>query len=94
MQTDINRHFDLNSCSHGVKIKVKQIDDNYAWLYNENQYLYVELSDFCNYVCMLLDSGAHFTTFNSKATSVTRQLIPKTSHTQEGRISFVWQHRH
>jgi len=28
MQTDINRHFDLNSCSHGVKIEVKQVDDN------------------------------------------------------------------
>jgi len=36
-------------CSHGVKIEVKQVDDNYTWLYNENQYLYVELSDFCNY---------------------------------------------
>jgi len=45
MQTDINRYFDLNSC----KIEVKQVDDNYTWLYNENQYLYVELSDFCNY---------------------------------------------
>ena len=44
MQTDINRYFDLNSCSHGVK----QIDDNYTCLYNENQYLYVELYDFCN----------------------------------------------
>ena len=49
MQTNINRYFDLNSCSHGVKIEVKQVDDNYKWLYNENQYLYVELSDFCNY---------------------------------------------
>ena len=49
MQTDINRHFDLNSISHEVKIEVKQVDDNYTWLYNENQYLYVELSDFCNY---------------------------------------------
>ena len=49
MQTDINHHFDLNSCSHGVKIEVKQVDDNYIWLYNENQYLNVELSDFCNY---------------------------------------------
>jgi len=29
-----------------VKIEVKQVDDNYTWLYNENQYLYVELSDF------------------------------------------------
>jgi len=48
MQTDINRHFDLNSCSHGVKTE-KQVDDNYLWLYNENQYLYVDLSDFCNY---------------------------------------------
>jgi len=49
MQMEINRHFDLNSCSRGVKIEVKQADDNYTWLYNENQYLYVELSDFCNY---------------------------------------------
>jgi len=49
MQTDINRYFDLNSCSHRVKIEVKQVDNNYTWLYNENQYLYVELSDFCNY---------------------------------------------
>jgi len=49
MQTDINRHFDLNSYSHVVKIEVKQDDDNYTWLYNENQYLYVELSGFfCN----------------------------------------------
>ena len=46
MQTDINRHFDLNSYSHVVKIEVKQDDDNYTWLYNENQYLYVELSVF------------------------------------------------
>jgi len=28
-----------------VKIEVKQVDDNYTWLYNENQYLNVELSD-------------------------------------------------
>ena len=49
MQTDTNRYFDLNSCSQGMKIEVKQVDDNYTWLYNENQYLYVELSDFCNY---------------------------------------------
>ena len=49
MQTDINHHFYLNSFSQGVKIEVKQVDDNYTWLYNENQYLYVELSDFCNY---------------------------------------------
>ena len=48
MQTDINRHFDLNSCSHGVKIETKQVDDNDSWLYNEDQQLYVELSDFCN----------------------------------------------
>ena len=41
MQTEINRH--------GVKIEVKQVDDNNSWLYNENQQLYVELSDFCNY---------------------------------------------
>ena len=32
-----NRHFDLNSCSHWVKIEVKQVDDNDSWLYNENQ---------------------------------------------------------
>jgi len=37
MQTDINRHFYLNSFSQGVKIEVKQVDDNYTWLYNENQ---------------------------------------------------------
>ena len=49
MQKEINLHFDLNSCSHRVKIEVKQVDDNYTWLYNENQYLYVELSGFCNY---------------------------------------------
>ena len=49
MQTDTNRYFDLNSCSHGVKIEVKQVDNNYTWLYNENQYLYVELCGFCNY---------------------------------------------
>jgi len=48
MQTDINHHFDLNSCSYGVKIEVKQVNDNYTCLYNENQYLYVELYDFCN----------------------------------------------
>ena len=46
---DISHHFDLNSFSHGVKIEVKQVDDNDSWLYNENQYLYVELSDLCNY---------------------------------------------
>jgi len=28
-----------------VKLEVKEIDDNYTWLYNENQYLYLELSD-------------------------------------------------
>jgi len=27
----------------------KQVDDNYTLLYNENQYLYIELYDFCNY---------------------------------------------
>jgi len=43
LETDINRHFDLNSFSHGVKIEVKQVDDNYTRLYKENQYLYVEL---------------------------------------------------
>ena len=50
MQTDIKGHFNLNSCSHGVKIEVKQVDDNYTWLYKENQYLCVELSDFLNSV--------------------------------------------
>jgi len=50
---------------------VKQVDDNYTWLYNENEYLKVELSDFCNYGEMLLNSVAHFT----KAALVTRQLI-------------------
>jgi len=49
MQMDINHHFDLNLCSHGVKIEVKQVDDNSIWLYNENQNLSVELSDFLNY---------------------------------------------
>ena len=39
---------------------------------------------------MLFDSVAHFT----KAASVTRQLAPKTSRTQERRISFLWRHRH
>ena len=39
MQTDIDHHFDLNSCSR----------DTDKWLYNENQQLYVELSDFSNY---------------------------------------------
>jgi len=34
MQTNINRHFDLDSRSHGMKIEVKQIDDNNSWLYN------------------------------------------------------------
>ena len=31
-----------------MKIEVKQVDDNYTWLYNENQYLNVDLdlSDF------------------------------------------------
>jgi len=37
VQTDINRHFDLNSCSRGVKIEVKQVHDNDSWLYNKNQ---------------------------------------------------------
>jgi len=45
MEMDINHYFDLKSCSHRVKIEVKQVDDNYIWLYNENQYLYVELYD-------------------------------------------------
>jgi len=55
LDLDANGHqssfsdFDLNSCSHGVKIEVKQVGDNYTWLYNENKYLNVELSDFCNY---------------------------------------------
>ena len=31
----------------------------------------------------------HFTTFNPKAVSVTRQLVPKISRIQERRISFV-----
>ena len=62
-----------HSGSHGVKIEVKQVDDNYTWLYNENEYLKVELSDFCNYGEMLLNSVAHFT----KAALVTRQHIPK-----------------
>ena len=75
MQMDVNRYFDLNSYSHGVK----QVDDNYTWLYYENQYLYVELSDF---VIVM------------KVAPVTRQLIPKTSRTQECCISFVWWHRH
>ena len=39
---------------------------------------------------MLLDLVAHFTTFNLKAGSVTRPLIPKISPTQERRISFIW----
>jgi len=46
LDLDANGHqssFWFNSCSHGVKIEVKQVDDNYTWLYNENQYLYVEL---------------------------------------------------
>ena len=34
----INHHFDLNSYSYGVKIEVKQVTNNYTWLYNENQY--------------------------------------------------------
>jgi len=37
MQMDINRHFDLNSSSHGAKIEVKQVDDNDSWLCDENQ---------------------------------------------------------
>jgi len=57
-----------------IDLEVKQVGDNYAWLYNENRYLFVELSDFCNYGQMLFDSVAHFTT---KAASVTRQLVPK-----------------
>ena len=43
---------------------------------------------------MLLDSAAHFMSFNLKPVSITRQLVPKTTDTQEHRISFVWQHRH
>ena len=43
---------------------------------------------------MLLNSAAHFMTINKKAVSVTRQLVPKTSHTQGYHISFVWQQRH
>jgi len=67
MQMDINRHFDLNSCSHGVKIEVNQVDDNDSWLYKENQYLYIKLSDFVIMDKMLFDAVDHFTTFNSKA---------------------------
>jgi len=37
MQTGIIRHFDLNSCCNGVKIELKQVDDNDSWLYKENQ---------------------------------------------------------
>jgi len=64
---NINHHFNLNSCSHGVKIEVKQVDLFYTWLCNENQYFYVELSD----------SVVDFTTFNLKVASVTRQLYPR-----------------
>ena len=39
----INHNFYVNSFSQGVKIKVKQVVDNHTWLYNGNQYLYVEL---------------------------------------------------
>jgi len=39
MQMDINCQFDLNSCSHGVKVEVRQVDGNNSWLYNENQSL-------------------------------------------------------
>ena len=49
---------------------MKQVDDNYT-------YLYVDLSDFLNYEYLLLDSVAHFITFNLKAVSVTRQLKPR-----------------
>ena len=52
LDLDANGHqslFWFKSMRHGVKIEVKQVDDNYTWLYNENQYLYVELSYFCNY---------------------------------------------
>jgi len=41
LDLDVNGHqssfsdFYLNSCSHGVKIEVKQVDYNYTWLYNE-----------------------------------------------------------
>ena len=41
-----NLHFHLNSCSHGVKIEVKQVNDNYTWFYNENQYFELELRNF------------------------------------------------
>ena len=46
--------FDLNSCSDGVKIELKQVDDNYTWLYNKNQYLNVELSVF-----LIMDKCGH-----------------------------------
>ena len=46
MQTDINPYFDLSSCSHGVKIEVKQVNDNNTWICNK---ILVELSNFCNY---------------------------------------------
>ena len=49
MQTDIDCHFGLNTCSHGVKTEVKQVDDNDSWLFIENELLHIELSDFCNY---------------------------------------------
>ena len=49
LESRLKSHFDLNSCSHGVNIEVKQVDDNYIWFYYENQYLYVELSGFRNY---------------------------------------------
>ena len=36
-QMAINHHFDLNSCSHGVKTEVKTVDANNSWLYDQNQ---------------------------------------------------------
>ena len=44
---DSNSSLELDA--NRVKIEVKQVDNNYIWLYNENQYLNVELSDFFNY---------------------------------------------
>jgi len=43
---------------------------------------------------MLLDLVAHFRAFNLKAASVTRQIVPKTSCTEEHCISFVWRKKH
>jgi len=74
MQMVINRHFDL---THGVKIEVKQVDDNYTWLYNENQYLYVELSVFLQLWINVVGLSSAFCDFQLKGVLVTRQLVPK-----------------